>query len=65
MSEAYNSIKQGLEDALAHAKGKDVGARGFPRSLLSVPSDWPDHHAWTCIAGLSGAPASHGRHGAG
>ena len=27
MSEAYNSIKQGLEDALAHAKGKDVGAR--------------------------------------
>ena len=27
MSEAYNSIKQGLEDALAHAKGKDAGAR--------------------------------------
>ena len=27
MSEAYDSIKQGLEDALAHAKGKDAGAR--------------------------------------
>lgn len=27
MNDAYKSIKQGLEDALAHAKGKDVGAR--------------------------------------
>ncbi len=27
MSDAYESIKQGLEDALAHAKGNDVGAR--------------------------------------
>ena len=27
MSAAYDSIKQGLEDALAHAEGKDVGAR--------------------------------------
>ena len=27
MSEAYDSIKRGLEDALAHAEGKNAGAR--------------------------------------
>ena len=27
MSEAYDSIKQSLEDALAHADGKNAGAR--------------------------------------
>jgi len=27
MTDAYNKIKQGLENALAQAKGKDIGAR--------------------------------------
>lgn len=27
MSDAYKSIKQGLEEALAHAKGKNIGTR--------------------------------------
>lgn len=36
MCDAYNSIKQGLADALAYAKDKDVGARvtGIDRERL-------------------------------
>ena len=50
MSEAYNSIKQGLEDALAHAKGKDVGTRVHK---VEVPE--PDVAAIRARAGLSQA----------
>ena len=50
MSEAYNSIKQGLEDALAHAKGEDVGARVH---RVEVPE--PDVAAIRARAGLSQA----------
>ena len=50
MSEAYDSIKQGLEDALAHAEGKDVGARVHQ---VEVPE--PDVAAIRARAGLSQA----------
>ncbi len=48
MSNAYKSIKQGLEYALAHAKGKDVGAR-----VLQVEVPEPDVAAIRARAGLS------------
>lgn len=50
MSDAYRSIKQGLEDALAHAKGKDVGACVHQ---IEVPE--PDVAAIRARAGLSQA----------
>ena len=50
MSEAYNSIKQGLEDALAHAKGENVGAR-----IHKVEVPEPDVAAIRARAGLSQA----------
>jgi putative transcriptional regulator len=50
MSDAYKSIRQGLEGALAHAKGKDVGARVHQ---VSVPE--PDVAAIRTRAGLSQA----------
>ena len=50
MSEAYNSIKQGLEDALAHAKGEDVDARVHH---VEVPE--PNVAAIRARAGLSQA----------
>lgn len=50
MSDAYKSIKQGLEDALAHAKGKDTGARVHQ---VEIPE--PDVAAIRARAGLSQA----------
>lgn len=50
MSDAYDSIKQGLEDALAHAKGKDIDARVHQ---VEVPE--PDVAAIRAQAGLSQA----------
>ena len=50
MSEAYNSIKQGLEDALAHAKGENAGA-GVHK--VEVPE--PDVATIQARAGLSQA----------
>lgn len=50
MSDAYKNIKQGLEDALAHAKGKDAGARVHQ---VEVPE--PDVAAMRAQAGLSQA----------
>jgi putative transcriptional regulator len=50
MSDAYKSIKQGLEEALAHAKGHDVGARVHQ---IDVPE--PDVAAIRAQAGLSQA----------
>ena len=50
MTDAYKSIKKGLEDALSHANGKDVGARVHP---VEVPE--PDVAAIRARAGLSQA----------
>lgn len=50
MSDAYQSIKKGLEDALAHAKGQDTGARVHQ---IEVPE--PDVAAIRARAGLSQA----------
>ena len=50
MSDAYKSIKQGLEDALAHAKGQDVGAQIH---RIEVPE--PNVAAIRARAGLSQA----------
>ena len=50
MSEAYNSIKQGLEAALAHAQGKDACARVHH---VEVPE--PDVAAIRARTGLSQA----------
>ncbi len=50
MSEAYKSIKRGLEDALAHANGKDTGT---PVQQIDVPE--PDVAAIRARAGLSQA----------
>jgi len=47
MSEAYNSIKQGLEDALAHANGKNIGTRVH---MVEVPE--PD------VAAIRARPAA-------
>ena len=48
MSDAYNSIKQGLEEALAHATGEDIGARVHK---VEVPE--PDVAAIRASTGLS------------
>jgi putative transcriptional regulator len=50
MSKAYNSIRKGLEEALAHAKGEDVGAR-----LHKVDVPEPDVAAIRARSGLSQA----------
>lgn len=50
MSDAFNSIKQGLEDALAHANGGEIGARVHH---VEVPE--PDVAAIRARAGLSQA----------
>ena len=50
MSKAYDSVKKGLEEALAHAKGQDVGARVH---AIDVPE--PDVAAIRARAGLSQA----------
>ncbi len=50
MSDAYQSIKKGLEDALAHARGQDTGARVHQ---IDVPV--PDVAAIRARAGLSQA----------
>ena len=50
MTDAYTSIKKGLEDALSHANGIDVGARVH---LVEVPE--PDVAAIRARAGLSQA----------
>lgn len=50
MSDAYKSIKKGLEESLAHAKGKDAGARVHQ---VEVPE--PDVAAMRAQAGLSQA----------
>tara|TARA_R110000850_G_scaffold64116_4_gene144312 strand:+ start:1090 stop:1383 length:294 start_codon:yes stop_codon:yes gene_type:complete len=48
MSDAYKSIRQGLEDALAHARGRDPGARVHQVNVLE-----PDVAAIRARAGLS------------
>ncbi|WP_420607579.1 helix-turn-helix domain-containing protein [Novosphingopyxis sp.] len=48
MSEAFDSIRQGLGEALAHAQGKDIGARAHN---VAVPL--PDVAAIRGRAGLS------------
>jgi putative transcriptional regulator len=50
MSDAYRSIKRGLEEALAHAKGNDTDARVHQ---VEVPE--PDVAAIRARAGLSQA----------
>jgi len=50
MSKAYDSIRKGLEEALAHAKGEDVGAR-----VHSVDVPEPDVAAIRAQSGLSQA----------
>ena len=50
MSAAYDSIKQGLEDALAHAEGKNAGSRVHK---VEVPK--PNVAAIRARAGLSQA----------
>lgn len=50
MTEAYKSIRKGLEEALAHAKGKDAGARVH---RVKVPE--PDVAAIRAKSGLSQA----------
>ena len=50
MSTAYDSIRKGLEEALAHARGEDVGARVHK---VDVPE--PDVAAIRARSGLSQA----------
>lgn len=50
MSDAYQSIKKGLEDALAHAEGRDTGAR-----VHQIEAPEPDVAAIRARAGLSQA----------
>ena len=50
MTEAYDSIRKGLEEALAHAKGKKTGARVHQ---VDVPE--PDVAAIRTRSGLSQA----------
>lgn len=50
MSKAYDSIRKGLEEALAHARGEDVGAHVHK---VEVPE--PDVAAIRARAGLSQA----------
>lgn len=48
MTKAYDSIRQGLEEALAHAKGRDTGAKVH---VFDVPE--PDVAAIRKKSGLS------------
>lgn len=50
MSDAYKSIRKGLEDSLAHARGEDIGARVHQ---VDIPE--PDVAAIRALAGLSQA----------
>ena len=50
MTKAYDSIRKGLEEALAHARGEDVGAQVHK---VEVPE--PDVAAIRARAGLSQA----------